>query len=256
MTGTRTSAGQLPLPLATDDGPTPQVVPWRRWLVPMIPGEGAAPFDDPAWFFEPWWPGTGATLVMTPAGVRLLTGQITDPTDAFPELRDAVDQVAAQSAVVAGTLLVLDDEGRPDPDALRARLADPRPPAGPRRRGDPIPIADRRQRVGRGAFIASDLLEHDGELLTILPFAERRGRLIEMVRDDDRLLVGRGLHGEGETLADAAASMGIDGVAARCLDAPWRPGLAPDAWLRLPVRGMPTIPSRPLLVLLQRLPID
>ncbi|MBX3031403.1 MAG: hypothetical protein KF809_14745 [Chloroflexi bacterium] len=254
MPATRASVGQLHLPLDVDESGSSAA--WRRWSVPMVPGDGPAPFDDPAWFFEPWWPGSSTTLVIGPQGIRLLTSHLADPTAAFPELAGIPGQVDAHSAVVTGTLLVLDDEGLPDAEALRARLVDPRPPGGLRAADDPIPISDRRQRVGRGAFIASDLLEQDGEPLTLLPFSERRARLIDLVRDDDRFLVGRGLHGEGETLAEAAASIGIEGIAARRLDTPWRPGPAPDAWLRLPVRGTPVVPSRPLLVLLQRLPLD
>ncbi len=203
----------------------------------MAPGDADAPFDDPGWFFEPWWPGTPATVVVAHDGMRLL-GQLGDPLPAFPELAGIPGQLRARSAVVPGTLLVLDAEGRPDASALHRRLADP---------------ADR---VGTGAFIAADLLEHDGELLVDEPFAMRRARLLEVVVDDDRFLASRGLHGEGVTLAHAAASMGVDAVSARCLDAAWRAGLCPDAWLRFPVEGQPTRATRPLLVLLQRLPLD
>lgn len=208
-----------------------------RWTSPMVPGDREAPFDDPGWFFEPWWPGTPATIVMAHAGLRLL-GQLGDPLAAFPELAEVSGQLRARSAAVPGTLLVLDTEGRPDAAALHRRLADP---------------ADR---TGVGAFIAADLLEHDGELLVDEPFATRRARLLEVVVDGDRFLASRGLHGEGMTLARAAASMGVEAVSARRLDAAWRPGSAPDAWLRFPVEGQPTLLKRPLLVLLQRLPLD
>jgi bifunctional non-homologous end joining protein LigD len=146
--------------------------------------------------------------------------------------------VGAHRAVIPGTLLVLDTDGRPDPPALRRRLADPD------------------DRGGTGAFIAADLIHRDGRSLVDMPFAGRRGALLEIVADGDRFLSSRGLHGEGRTLADAAASMGIDGISARRLDASWRSGVAPDAWIRLPVVGTTVGPVRPLLVLLQRLPLD
>lgn len=228
-------SGQLSL--ALDEPSVVRPVGVARWAIPMAPGEGEAPFDDPAWFFEPWWPGTPATIVMAHDGMRLL-GQLGDPLAAFPELAGVPTQVGARSAVVPGTLLVLDAEGRPDAAALHRRLADPS------------------DRPGTGAFIAADLLEQDGELLTDEPFSTRRARLLELVTDGDRFLASRGLHGEGVTLARAAAAMGIGAVSARHLDAPWRPGPAPDAWLRLPVEGQPTRVTRPLLVLLQRLPLD
>jgi len=204
----------------------------------MLPGEGPRPFDDGDWFFEPWWPGVLATMVLDDGRIELLADQLTDPLPAFPELRPVPRQVHARHAVIPGTLLVLDADGRPDPLALRRRLAD----------------AD--DRIGIGAFIAGDLIERDGLALLDAPFASRRATLLETVVDGDRFLASRGLHGEGQTLADAAASMGIEGISARRLDAPWRSGVAAEAWLRLPVVGTTVGPVRPLLVLLQRLPLD
>ncbi len=204
----------------------------------MLPGDGPAPFADDGWFFEPWWPGVLATIVLAGGAVSLQAGQLTDPLPAFPELRGVPGQVRAATAVVTGTLLVLDAAGRPDAGALRRRLAD----------------AD--DRIGTGAFIAADLLVRDGHLLTDLAFADRRAALLEVVPDGDRFLASRGLHGEGRTLAAAAASMGIEGISARRLDAPWYPGIEPGAWVRLPVADATVGPVRPLLVLLQRLPLD
>jgi ATP-dependent DNA ligase len=232
----RPPSGQLSLSL-DEEAPAARSAPTDRWSSPMAAGTAEAPFDDADWFFEPWWPGTAATIVVTHDGMRMV-GQLGDPLAAFPELSVVPGQLRARSVVVPGTLLVLDAEGRPDAAALHRRLADPT------------------DRPGTGAFIAADLLEHDGELLTDESFAVRRARLLETVVDGDRFLSSRGLHGEGVTLADAAAAMGVGAVSARRLDAPWRAGAAPDAWLRFPVVGQPSAPVRPLLVLLQRLPLD
>lgn len=204
----------------------------------MVPGEGPGPFDDAAWFFEPWWPGIPATMFLADGVVRLEAGQLTEPLPAFPELRPVGGQVRVRRARIPGTLLVLDAEGRPDMDALRRRLADPD------------------DRTGLGAFIAADLIDRGDRSLVDEPFAVRRAALLEVVQDGDRFLASRGLHGEGRTLAAAAASMGIGAISARRLDAPWSAGPSPDAWLRLPVTGAPVGPTRPLLVLLQRLPLD
>jgi hypothetical protein len=69
-------------------------------------------------------------------------------------------------------------------------------------------------------------------------------------------VVNRGLRGEGRTLAEAAASMGLTSIDARRLSATWRSGPASDAWVRLPVLTPPEEVTRPLLVLLQRLPLE
>ena len=156
----------------------------------------------------------------------------------FPELRVIGDQIAGDDVVLEGTLLALDAEGRPDGDLLRRRLA------GEAGAG------------GSGAFVAADLLWRDGRDLTARPFSERRAGLLAVLRDGERCLVSRGLHAEGVTLGVAAASMGLDAISARLLSGAWRPGVADERWQKLPVPGEPVAVRRPLLVLLQRLPLD
>jgi hypothetical protein len=87
------------------------------------------------------------------------------------------------------------------------------------------------------------------------PFEERRQRLVRQLTDGDRCVMSRGLRGEGTTLAEAVASMGIGEISARLLSALYRPGTQDPSWLRLPVVETPVVPTRPLLALLQRLPL-
>ena len=203
----------------------------------MLPVAGLQPFDDADWFFEPWWPGASTMAYIDDGRVKLQTEHLADPLDAFPELREIPGQFADDALIVEGALLVLDDEGRPDADLLRARLA-----------GD-------HQRGGVPALVVSDLLYASGQSQLELPFAERRARLARVVTDGDRCVISRGLRGDGTTLAEAVASMGIAQISARLLDAPYRPGMRDDSWLRISLHEAPHVPTRPLLALLQRLPL-
>jgi bifunctional non-homologous end joining protein LigD len=229
----RSVAGQLPLPLEAEPaGALPALIR------PMLATPAPQPFDDEGYFFEPWWPGEHVFAFWEQRRLRLQAEQLSDPLAAFPELRIIGEQLAGEGAVLDGTLMVLDGDGRPDPELLRQRLSG----------ADPT--------VGTGAFVASDLLWVGGEPQTGQSFSERRRRLTAVLHDGDRCVVSRGLRGEGVTLAAAAASMGLDGVSARRLDARWRPGDSGHDWLRLPVTETPAPTRRPLLVLLQRLPLE
>ena len=203
----------------------------------MLPVPLDAPFDDPDWFFEPWWPGTSALAWVTDFHARFQIDHLADPSLAFPELAEMGADFGHDQLIVEGTLLVLDDEGRPDSDLLRRRLAEPG------------------IQVGTPAFVASDLLYDLGSSLLTLPFGERRARLSGVLTDTERTVVSRGLRGEGSTLAEAVASMGVAEISARLLAARYRPGVRDDNWLRLPVVEAPVVPTRPLLALLQRLPL-
>lgn len=209
----------------------------RRRLRPMLPLVGEEPFDDPAWFFEPWWPGTAALAHIEKGRLQLATEHLTDPLEAFPELAAIDGQFRDSGLIVEGTLLVLDDEGRPDTELLRDRLSTP---------GD---------RTGTPAFVASDLLQLDDQPLLALPFDRRRELLAEQLSDGELCVINRGLRGEGLTLADAVASMGLREISARLLSARYRPGQQDGSWLRLPVRQATVVPARPLLAVLQRLPL-
>jgi bifunctional non-homologous end joining protein LigD len=206
-------------------------------LAAMTASAGAVPFDDPEWFFEPWWPGTPALAYLDDGWVRLQVEHLADPNLAFPELAGIGASFHDDRLIVQGTLLVLDDDGRPDADLLRGRLAGDGP------------------RSGVASFVASDLLNVGGRSLLELPFEDRRARLARQLTDGDACVISRGLRGEGTTLAQAVASMGLAEISARRLDARYRPGQASDAWLRLPVSAPPAPQTRPLLALLQRLPL-
>jgi bifunctional non-homologous end joining protein LigD len=202
--------------------------------------EGGRPFDDDGRLFEPWWPGAHAFLCRSGAHIELRTEHLSDPLAVFPELREVALGSPADGLIVEGTLLALDAEGRPDARLLRRHLTGATGPG----------------EVAEGAFVASDLCLLEGGSLARQAFVERR-RLLASVLPPSRCgVVDRGLVGEGVTLGRAVASLGLGAISARRLDGRWRPGPAGDDWLRLRVVEPPALPTRPFLVLLERLPFS
>jgi bifunctional non-homologous end joining protein LigD len=226
---------QLPLPLGSPDSARP-ALPAR--LNFPVPTEGGAPFDDDERFFEPWWPGALALLRRDGDRVELRTEHLSDPLAAFPELRAMATGLEADGIVVEGTLLALDREGRPDTRLLRRHLSG----------GSAMESAE-------GAFVASDLAYVEGRSVARLPFAERRRRLAALLPEAPSCVLSRGLVGEGVTLGRAVASLGLAAISARRLDGRWHAGPAGDDWLRLRVTEPLSLPTRPFLVLLERLPL-
>ncbi len=229
---------QLPLGLPTGEGgpqPTAPTHPLPIRLRPMEPTDGDAPFDDPDYRFEPWWPGLRVLLAAEGGSLRLRAEQLTDPLAAFPELRRVSGLLGEDGDVIDGTLLVLDDDGRPDADLLRERLAYPE------------------VRDGEPAFVASDLLYLGGVDLMRSRFAQRLERLMAVLHETDWCMVARGYVAEGRTVAAALEAMGLGAMSARHLGARYRGGPSRGAWLRLPLS--PTTPPahRPTLALIQRL---
>jgi bifunctional non-homologous end joining protein LigD len=216
----------------------PQSIVGLPAVRPMLPLAADAPFDDPDWFFEPWWPGASVLLYVDGDVLRLQTEHLADPLHAFPELAPIGRQFADGGLIVEGALLVLDKEGRPDSDLLRRRLA-----------GEASDLS------GQAAIVASDLLYERGRPLLGLPFERRRQQLADQLTDGERCVISRGLRGEGLMLAEALASMGLHEISARLLAGRYRPGQQDTGWLRLPVSETPAPRTRPLLAVLQRLPL-
>jgi bifunctional non-homologous end joining protein LigD len=230
---TRRTLGALPdEPLPLEFAPAATRLPER--VVPMRPTDGTGPFDDPRYFFEPWWPGVRAFVFVEAGRVRLRAEALADPLPAFPELAGIVELVAADGVVLDATLMVLDARGRPSRDLLDRRLAG--------------------SGGGTAALVAADLLHLEGASLADRPFGERRGELAALLRPSPWCLAGRGFVGDGTTVAEALGALGFGALSARRLDARLREGPAGDAWYRVPVAAAPrTLP--PLLAVFRRLPL-
>jgi ATP-dependent DNA ligase len=203
----------------------------------MQPSEGVAPFDDPAYLFEAWWPGVRAQAWVEDGSlVRLRAEGLADALSAFAELSDELPERLMEDGVLLdGWLLALDEGGWLDIELLRRRLG-----------GD--------RSAGRPAFVASDLLWAGGEDQQRRVFSVRRERLESILLDGDRCVVSHALRGEGTLLAEALARFGLGAISARRLDARYRSGNAGAAWLRVPIAPAQRT-ERPRLALIQRLPL-
>lgn len=204
-------------------------------IQPMLATAVDEPFDDGDYLFEPWWPGTRAIAFSERGEVRLQVDGLADATAAFPEVAELREQLDEDGVVLDGTLLVLDTEGRPDPALLRSRL-------------------QARERPGRPAYVASDLLWAGGQPVMRRSYRVRRRWLEAVLRPGDRVTIGRGYVQDGTLVAEALATLGIDGLSARQLSARYRAGPAGEAWLRAPIAPRQPRP-RPTLALILRLPL-
>jgi bifunctional non-homologous end joining protein LigD len=202
----------------------------------MLATDIDAPFDDPGFLFEPWWPGVRAIAFCERGALRLQVTGMADALAVFPELRPMPEQLAEDGVVLDGTLMVLDDGGRPDADLLRARLGGS-------------------QRPGRPAYVVSDLLWSGGQPVVGRSFGVRRRWLEAILAPGDRVTVGRAYVGDGTLVAEALAALGIDALSARQLSARHRSGPAGEAWLRAPLVAAEPRP-RPTLALILRLPLE
>ena len=192
-------------------------------LVPMLatPGELPAPGQDGAWGYEFKWDGVRAVAVVEGGRLALWARSGTGITARYPELGRLPRALAGHDAVVDGEIVALDAGGRPDFGALQGRMHRTGPEV--RRMAAATPVT----------YLVFDLLAEDGESLLGLPYAQRRERLEALGVAGERWVPTPWFRGGGAAVLAASRDNGLEGVVAKRLDSPYRPGLRGPDWRKV-----------------------
>jgi ATP-dependent DNA ligase len=173
----------------------------------MLAQEAAGPFDDPAFLFEIKWDGYRALLERDAHGHVHLWGRSgRDLGGDLPGLRSGLDDEVRRPCLLDGEVIAL-HEGRSDFARLRSRR-------------EPV------------VYVAFDLLRWEGDELLALSLLERRARLAA-VPAGPRLLHSQGVVGTGLAYFRAVCAQSLEGVMAKDLRAPYRPGARTSTWLKV-----------------------
>jgi bifunctional non-homologous end joining protein LigD len=163
------------------------------------------------WVYEPKWDGYRAIVTVSGGEATLTSRNGNDLTERFREVaRDAALGIGSSDAVLDGEICALDEQGRSRFSLLQE---------------------------GGGALVLVlfDLLELDSESLFENPLRERRKRLESVVRQDGHVLVSPQFD-DGEALLTAARAQALEGVVAKRLDSPYRPGRRSSDWHKVKLR--------------------
>jgi bifunctional non-homologous end joining protein LigD len=197
---------------------TPQEAP-----LPMLATAGELPpvEEDAGWGYEFKWDGVRAVAAVHRGVLGLTSRKGTDITVRYPEVGRLPDALAGHDAVVDGEIVAMDDKGRPDFGALQNRM---------HRTGPEVPRLAAARPV---TFLVFDLLGWDGEDLTALPYAERRERLDALGPTGHRWVTTPWFSGGGAGVHAASQENGLEGVVAKRLDSPYRPGVRSPDWRKV-----------------------
>lgn len=174
----------------------------------MLAREAERAFDDPDFLFEIKWDGYRALLARDAAGHLHLWGRSgRDLAQDLPALARGLAEDVVTPCLLDGEIVAL-NEGRSD----MTRLA---------RRQEPI------------AYVVFDLLRWRDEDLLELPLRERRARMVDRVAGTDRVLRSEGVVGAGLGYFRSIQDLGLEGMMAKELRSPYRPGARSRAWLKV-----------------------
>lgn len=185
----------------------PYTVP--NLIEPMLATSGELPTDRESYGLEVKWDGIRA-IVHLNGGLRVTGRHGADYTRRYPE----ISGFGVKNAVIDGEVIALDQRGRPSFQRLQHRM----------HLTDPEPAMLRLYPV---TYMPFDLLYLDGTPLLDLPYQDRRSILEE-------LDIGAPPYFPGESdLLTATHQQGLEGVVAKRLDSPYRPGARSPWWVKV-----------------------
>jgi bifunctional non-homologous end joining protein LigD len=165
------------------------------------------PPDGDDWAYELKWDGYRTIAEIEGGRLRLTSRRANDVTAKYPEVAGLPDALGID-AILDGELVVLDGGGRPSFQAIQ-------------------------QHERPAALILFDVLSIDGRDVMQLPWHERRILLERLGLAGPAWQTPPALVGDGTAMLHTATELGMEGVVAKRVDSPYRPGRRSSEWQKL-----------------------
>jgi bifunctional non-homologous end joining protein LigD len=181
-------------------------------VAPMLCTLTKEPLDDPDYLFEIKWDGYRIISYVQKGRVRMDSRSAKDYTARYPPVVAALQELG-HDAVIDGEVVVFNEEGAPDFDALQLY------------NGHDTAIA----------YCVFDLLWLDGYNLMALPLTARKDLLAALVKDSAVFQVSESFD-DGPGLYKEMLARNLEGIVAKKRDSPYQPGARGNDWLKTPTR--------------------
>src|SRR5258708_16690441 len=191
----------------------------------MLASVGASVPSQGEWVFEPKYDGIRVIGYASGDRAALFSRNALDKTQQFPEIAEALSALSRRrrkALIVDGEVVAL-NHGKPGRfQALQGRM----------HVTDATAIAGHRD-DSPAALMVFDLLLDGNEPLVDRPWTDRRKRLQTLLRGAPTPLRLTEVRHGGAKMLDEARRRGWEGVMAKRVAAPYRPGERSEDWLKL-----------------------
>ncbi|HVR05765.1 MAG TPA: DNA ligase D [Solirubrobacteraceae bacterium] len=206
--------------------PEHQHKPMPEHLQPMLATPGQLPAQDEQWAYEVKWDGVRAISYWQPGAMRIESRNLNDISARYPELRPLGEQLGEHRVVLDGEIVALDEHGRPSFELLAHRM-----------HLSSVSAVERGARQTPVTYIVFDLLHLDGQDTMSLPYRERRALLTRLGCEGPHWRTPEPQLGGGHDFLAVTAEHGLEGVLAKRLQSPYRPGQRSRDWLKIKHRA-------------------
>lgn len=194
--------------------------PPPRWIEPQLLTLAPHVPAGPGWLHELKYDGYRLHVRLEHGAVKMLTRGGHDWADRMPSVVRGAERLRAESAYLDGELVILDDRGLPDFDALHAYIR-----------------TKRKRAPGLLAVQVFDLLHLDGEDLRGLPLVARKAALADLLsRSRGTAPVIRyvdHLESCGDVFLERVREMGLEGIVSKRASSRYRMGMRSADWVKI-----------------------
>ncbi len=182
---------------------------------PMLATLVDRPFDRPGWVFELKWDGYRALAEVQGKRVRLYSRKNIDFSPAYEPIAGDLRNLGL-NALFDGEIVVIGPDGRPAFPLLQNWASTAR---------------------GRLVYYVFDLLYLEGYNLQPLPLARRQALLRQVLPERTYVKLSDALGEHGGIVFELAKVLGMEGIVAKDLASPYRPGVRGEDWLKVKTRA-------------------
>ncbi len=190
------------------------IKPMPHGIQPMLATPVREPFDHPDWIFEVKWDGYRAVAEIRDGNVSLYSRNLVSFEKRFLPITEALRKLGFD-AVLDGEIVVVDDQGRPDFQALQHY-----------------------QDSGSGylLYYVFDLLYFRGHDLTDLPLLRRKELLKKILPPSQRIRLSDHVVKEGVLFYRVVKEKGLEGIIAKHAQSVYEAGRRSRQWLKAKTR--------------------
>lgn len=174
-----------------------------KFVPPLMPTLVEKPPEGDGWIHEVKFDGYRSQLIIDDDGTRIYTRNGHDWTPKYRDLVKEAANLGAESAIVDGEIIVIDDVGLSDFGELRKAIT--------RRQHDLY-------------FVAFDLLHLNGHDLRDMPLEDRREILQAMIPAGGRIQFCEALPGTGDAVYHLACETNLEGIVSKRKTSVYRSG--------------------------------
>ncbi|WP_204055794.1 non-homologous end-joining DNA ligase [Microbispora corallina] len=189
---------------------------------PMTAQLGPLPEPDRDYAHEMKWDGVRALAYVDGGRLRLISRNARDITEAYPEIAGLAGAVGGNDAVLDGEIVAFDEQGRPSFEALQPRMHQ-RNPARIAQLAAAVPVT----------YLLFDVLHVNTAPAIAMPYSARRGLLDEIVRKGAHWDIPPYFRNGGAHVLAESRRLGLEGVVAKRLTSPYRPGRRSPDWVKV-----------------------